>query len=170
MFGDEREDYEASLQRHYAEGPATDWPERFVTSYASSHPWEDFAETWAHYFHMVDTLETAFAFGLRLRPKVAKGADLSAAIDFDPYISEMDRIIDAWLPLTFAANSLNRSMGQPDLYPFIVPPPVIWKLTFIHDLIHAVGSGRQPVNSGDDALRAVVAGLKRSIGSPQSTG
>ena len=118
LFGDEREDYEASLQRHYADGPATDWPERFVTSYASSHPWEDFAETWAHYFHMVDTLETAFAFGLRLRPKVAKGADLSAAIDFDPYISEMDRIIDAWLPLTFAANSLNRSMGQPDLYPF----------------------------------------------------
>jgi hypothetical protein len=170
LFGDEREDYEASLKRLYAEGPATDWPERFVTSYASSHPWEDFAETWAHYFHMVDTLETAFAFGLRLRPKVAKGADLSAAIDFDPYISEMDRIIDAWLPLTFAANSLNRSMGQPDLYPFVVPPPVIWKLTFIHDLIHAVGSGRQPVNSGDDALRAVVAGLKRSIGSPQSTG
>jgi hypothetical protein len=72
LFGDEREDYEASLQRHYANGPATDWPERFVTSYASSHPWEDFAETWAHYFHMVDTLETAFAFGLRLRPKVAK--------------------------------------------------------------------------------------------------
>jgi hypothetical protein len=120
LFGDEREDYEASLKRLYAEGPAADWPERFVTSYASSHPWEDFAETWAHYFHMVDTLETAFAFGLRLRPKVAKGADLSAAIDFDPYISEMDRIIDAWLPLTFAANSLNRSMGQPDLYPFVV--------------------------------------------------
>jgi hypothetical protein len=170
LFGDEREDYEASLQRHYANGPAPDWPERFVTSYASSHPWEDFAETWAHYFHMIDTLETAFAFGMRLRPKVAKGADLSAAIDFDPYVSEMDRIIDAWLPLTFAANSLNRSMGQPDLYPFVVPPPVIWKLTFIHDLIHAVGSGRQPGNSGNSALRAVVAGLKRSVGSPQSMG
>jgi hypothetical protein len=169
LFGDEREDYEASLQRYYANGPMPDWPERFVTSYASSHPWEDFAETWAHYFHMIDTLETAFAFGLRLRPKVAKGADLSTAVDFDPYVSEMDRIIDAWLPLTFAANSLNRSMGQPDLYPFIVPPPVIWKLTLIHDLIHAAGSGRQPGNSGNDALRAVVAGLKRSIGSPQST-
>ena len=86
LFGDEREDYEASLQRHYTNGPAPDWPERFVTSYASSHPWEDFAETWAHYFHMIDTLETAFAFGMRLRPKVAKGADLSAAIDFDPYV------------------------------------------------------------------------------------
>ncbi len=167
-FGDEREDYGASLQRYYANGPAPDWPERFVTAYASSHPWEDFAETWAHYFHMVDTLETAFAFGLRLRPKVAKGADLSAAIDFDPYIAEMDRIIDAWLPLTFAVNSINRSMGQQDLYPFVLPPAVIWKLTFIHDQIHAVGALRLP-GSGDNALRAIVAGLRRSVGSPQST-
>jgi hypothetical protein len=168
LFGDEREDYGQSLQRHYANGPAADWPDRFVTAYASSHPWEDFAENWAHYFHMVDTLETAFAFGLRLRPKVAKGADLSAAIDFDPYVSEMDRIIDAWLPLTFAVNSINRSMGQPDLYPFVVPPPVIWKLTFIHNQIHAVSSLR-PSDSGDNALRAVVAGLKRSVGTPQPT-
>ena len=168
LFGDERDDYGAALQRHYANGPAPDCADRFVTAYASSHPWEDFAETWAHYFHMVDTLETAFAFGLRLRPKVAKGADLSAAIDFDPYVAEMDRIIDAWLPLTFAVNSINRSMGQPDLYPFVIPPPVIWKLTFIHDRIHAVSS-RRPRNLGDNALRAVAAGLKRSVGSPQST-
>ena len=166
LFGDERDDYGAALQRHYANGPAPDWADRFVTAYASSHPWEDFAETWAHYFHMVDTLETAFAFGLRLRPKVAKGADLAAAIDFDPYVAEMDRIIDAWLPLTFAVNSINRSMGQPDLYPFVIPPPVIWKLTFIHDRIHAVSS-RRPRNLGDNALRAVAAGLKRSVGSPQ---
>ena len=128
LFGDEREDYPAALQRHYAEGPPADWSEHFVTAYASAHPWEDFAETWAHYFHMVDTLETALAFGLRLRPQVAKGAGLAAVIDFDPYIAEMDRIIDTWLPLTFAVNSINRSMGLPDLYPFVLPPPVIWKL------------------------------------------
>lgn len=169
LFGDEREDYQTSLQRYYAQGPAADWAERFVTAYASAHPWEDFAETWAHYFHMVDTLETAFAFGLRLRPKVAKGgADLAAAIDFDPHLAEMDRIIDAWLPLTFAVNSINRSMGQPDLYPFVPAPPVIWKLSFIHNQIHAVSSHR-PQDSGGDALRAIVAGLKRSVGSPQST-
>src|SRR6202047_3353338 len=132
LFGDEREHYGAALQQHYADGPAPDWAERFVTAYASSHPWEDFAETWAHYFHMVDTLETAFAFGLRLRPTVAKGAGLAAAIDFDPYAAEMDRIIDAWLPLTFAVNSINRSMGQPDLYPFVLSPAVISKLAFLH--------------------------------------
>jgi hypothetical protein len=168
LFGDERTDYFAALQRYYANGPVPDWHEHFVTSYASSHPWEDFAETWAHYFHMVDTLETAFAFGLRLRPRLAKGADLAAVIDFDPYVSEMDRIIDAWLPLTFAVNSINRSMGQPDLYPFMLPSAVIWKLTFIHEQIHA-GGARDARDSSGNALRAVVAGLKRSVGSPQPT-
>jgi hypothetical protein len=167
LFGDEREDYAAALQRYYASGPAPDWPERYVTAYASSHPWEDFAETWAHYFHIVDTLEVAAAFGLRLRPKVARNADLSAVIDFDPHLAEMDRIIDAWLPLTFAVNSINRSMGQPDLYPFVLAPPAIWKLTFIHDRIRAVNSKR-PRDSEHAALRAIIAGLKRSVASPQS--
>jgi hypothetical protein len=68
LFGDEREDYSAALQRHYANGPPPNWQESFVSAYASTHPWEDWAETWAHYFHMVDTLETASAFGMRVRP------------------------------------------------------------------------------------------------------
>jgi hypothetical protein len=168
LFGDEREDYAAALQRHYANGPPPDWREHFVTAYAASHPWEDFAETWAHYFHTVDTLETAFAFGIRLRPRVAKDANLATVIDFDPHAAEMDRIIDAWLPLTFAVNSINRSMGQPDLYPFVLAPPAIWKLAFVHDRIHAVNSDR-PKDSGDNALRAIIAGLKRAVGSPQPT-
>ncbi len=166
LFGDERKDYAAALQEHYANGPPADWPSRFVTAYASSHPWEDFAETWAHYFHMVDTLETARAFGVSLRPKVAKGADLTAKIDFDPYRSEMERIIEAWLPLTFAVNSINRSMGQPDLYPFVVTPTVIAKLTFVHDRIRA---RRDRDANGNGALRAMIAGLKQRIGSPGTT-
>ena len=168
LFGDEGVDYVASLQGYYAQGPAPNWQERFVTAYASAHPWEDFAETWAHYFHMVDTLETAAAFGLRLRPTVANRADLATVIDFDPRLADMARIIDAWLPLTFAVNSINRSMGQPDLYPFVLAPPAIWKLTFVHDLIYA-GRSRRPQDAGGNALRAVVAGLKRPVGSPQST-
>jgi hypothetical protein len=136
LFGDERKDYEAALRRYYASGPPLDWLERFVTPYASAHPWEDFAETWAHYFHMVDTLETAGAFGLRTRPKVTAQAGLEAVIDFDPHAAEMDRILNTWLPLTFAVNSINRSMGQPDLYPFVLSPPVISKLAFLHELIH----------------------------------
>jgi hypothetical protein len=169
LFGDEREDYAAALQRHYAQGPQPNWQDNFVTAYASSHPWEDFAETWAHYFHMVDTLEIAGAFGLRLRPKVATSADLATAIDFDPYITNMARIIDAWLPLTFAVNSINRSMGQPDLYPFILAPPAIWKLTFVHDRIHT-GDSRLPQDSAKSALEAIIAGLKRAVASPQSAG
>ena len=162
-FGDEREDYGAALQRHYAGGPPPDWPDRFVTAYASSHPWEDFAETWAHYFHMVDTLEIASAFGLRVRPKLKMGAELATTIDFDPHHADMDRLIDAWLPLTFAVNSINRSMGLSDLYPFVLTPAVIIKLGFIHERIRAE-RGRLPRK--DEALRAVVAGLKRTVGSP----
>ena len=166
LFGDEREDYKEALARYYATGPAPDWSERFVTAYASAHPWEDFAETWAHYFHMVDTLETAAAFGIRLRPQVAKGAGLDAVVNFDPHVAELDRIIDTWLPLTFAVNSINRSMGQPDLYPFVLPPPVIWKLAFLHERIRAVDVTRS-ADAARDALRAVIAGLKRSVGSPR---
>ena len=165
LFGDEREDYGAALQRHYANGPPPDWQERFVSSYASTHPWEDWAETWAHYFHMVDTLETASAFGMRVRPRVTKGADLSAAIDFDPHDASMERIIDSWLPLTFAVNSINRSMGIGDLYPFFLAPPVIVKLSFIHDRIHAMGAPRRG-GPARGALRAVIASLQRGAVSP----
>jgi hypothetical protein len=166
LFGDERQDYGAALQKHYAEGPPANWAEQFVSAYASVHPWEDFAETWAHYFHMVDTLETANAFGMRLRPKVSKGADLSTAIDFDPHNADMDRIIDSWLPLTFAVNSINRSMGLSDLYPFVLGPAAIVKLSFIHERIHAAG-GRPGADQGSGTLRAVIAGLKRSVGAPE---
>jgi hypothetical protein len=159
VFGDEREDYSEALQRHYANGPPADWPDRYVTAYASSHPWEDFAETWAHYFHMVDTLETARGFGLSVRPKVSKGAALTTTIDFDPHNTGMDRIIESWLPLTFAVNSINRSMGLSDLYPFVLSPPVIVKLTFIHERIYAHARRRTP-SSG---LQAIVASLKQNV-------
>ena len=166
LFGDERQDYGEALRRHYAEGPPANWSEQFVTAYASVHPWEDFAETWAHYFHMVDTLETANAFGLRVWPKVSKGADLSTAVDFDPHTATMDRIIDSWLPLTFAVNSINRSMGIADLYPFVLAPAVIIKLSFIHDCIHAA-AGHPTTDQERGALRAVIAGLKRAVGAPE---
>lgn len=168
LFGDERQDYGAALQKHYAEGPPANWSERFVSTYASVHPWEDFAETWAHYFHMVDTLETAGAFGMRVRPKVSKGADLATTIDFDPHATTMERIIDSWLPLTFAVNSINRSMGIADLYPFVLAPAVIVKLSFIHERIHA-SRGVQAPDQGQGALRAVIAGLKRTVAAPDPT-
>jgi hypothetical protein len=107
-----------------------------VTAYASAHPWEDFAETWAHYLHIVDTLEIASAFGLSLEPRIERGRELSAKIDFDPSrILGIGAMMRDWLPLTLAVNSLNRGMGQPDLYPFVLSPEVVGKLGFIHELV-----------------------------------
>ena len=142
LFGDEQLDYTAALQRITPTARRPIGPSNFVSAYASTHPWEDFAETWAHYFHIVDTLETAGAFGLSVRPRVAKGNDLAAKVDFDPHHGDMDRLVEAWLPLTFAVNSINRSMGLSDLYPFVLSPAVVSKLGFVHERIHASSSHR----------------------------
>jgi hypothetical protein len=132
VFGDDRADYALALQTHYAQGAPADWADSYISAYATSHPWEDFAETWAHYLHIVDTLETASAFGLRIHPTATRNRALHADIDFDPHHApDMAVLIDAWLPLTFAVNSLNRSMGHGDLYPFVVSSAVVRKLQFI---------------------------------------
>ncbi|MBD8553246.1 putative zinc-binding peptidase [Rhizobium sp. CFBP 8762] len=138
IFGDERADYAQALQRNYEQGPPADWQERFISTYASCHPAEDFAETWAHNFHIVDTLETARSFGLTVDP--VRHDDMQAEVDFDPYnVSDSKRLIDAWVPLSVALNSIQRSMGQPDSYPFVLNQPVMEKLDFINRLIYRAG-------------------------------
>ncbi|SBT17153.1 hypothetical protein MGA5115_01243 [Marinomonas gallaica] len=135
MFGDERADYGEALEKHY-ETPVANWQENFVSSYASSHPWEDWAETWAHYFHILDTLETAYEFGIQIQPVHGTHPSLVTQITLDPYQHQnFDELLNQYLPLTFAANNLNRSMGQPDLYPFVIVPKVREKLGFIHQLL-----------------------------------
>jgi hypothetical protein len=142
LFGDDRVDYAAALQRHYGSEPPAGWQDCFISAYATSHPWEDFAETWAHYLHIVDTLETADAFGMDVRPRLDQSGELTAQIDFDPYrTATVETMIDAWLPITFAVNNINRSMGQRDVYPFILSPKVIEKLSFVHRLIHDESKG-----------------------------
>jgi hypothetical protein len=164
VFGDERLDYSDALRRHHAHGAPPDLADNFVTAYASSHPWEDFAETWAHHFHIIDTLETARAFGVRTRPRVSNPQTLDASVDFDPYSASIDRLVDAWLPLTFAFNSINRSMGIGDLYPFTLGARTMPKLTYVYNKIHHHSPvGRQ---SELTALQAVAANLKRDIASP----
>jgi len=134
LFGDDTADYGEALQVHYKEGAPKDWNNHYISAYASTHPWEDWAETWAHYLHIIDTSETAYSFGLSVRPQLAAAsANLEAEINTDPYNQrDFDQIITQWLPLTFALNSLNRSMGLHDLYPFVIPPEVVNKLKFIH--------------------------------------
>jgi hypothetical protein len=136
LFGDEREDYGSALARYYDNGPAPDWALHHISAYCTAHPWEDWAETWAHYLHMLDTLETAHAFGLRIRPKAGPNDLVELKKPVDPFQHEdIASLVEAWLPVTFAVNSLNRSMGQPDLYPFVLSPPAIDKLGFVHHVV-----------------------------------
>ncbi len=173
LFGDERRNYVQALHDHYAGGAPADWEGSFVSAYATAHPWEDFAETFAHYLHIVDTIETASTFELHVRPRLRERGGMRrpppTVIDFDPYdTADLDRLIEAWLPLTYAVNSLSSSMGQPALYPFTLTPAVIAKLAFIHERIYATRVGVMPI-PGDaeaDILRAVITGLRQKIAAP----
>jgi hypothetical protein len=135
-FGDERADYAAALNAHYAGGPPGDWQARFISAYASAHPLEDWAETWAHYLQMIDTLETAAACGFSLSPQ---RVDEPSLLPLSPFVvSErlpFEQLIDSWFPLTYALNSLTRGLGLTDAYPFVLSPDAIEKLRFVHQVV-----------------------------------
>lgn len=119
-FGDETTDYRSSLEAHYSNGPGPDWQQEFISAYASAHPLEDWAETWAHYLLMIETLETALSYDVIDR--------VEGDQDFDKWFGE-------WLELVRVINALNRSTGQPDAYPFVVSENVRKKLKFIHAVV-----------------------------------
>lgn len=141
LFGDERQNYEQALLLHYSKGAPANWNLNFISEYATAHPSEDWAETWAHYLHIMDTLETAAAFGIGVAPGLAESSDkVNITINVNPYLEQsFDELLKQWLPLTFAMNSLNRSMGQHDMYPFVIQPKVAEKLSFIHRLCFELG-------------------------------
>jgi hypothetical protein len=145
LFGDERADYAEALKRHYA-SPTTDWPQRFISVYASSHPWEDWAETWAHYLHMVDGLETAASWGTRLDFALPGGPPLAVSSLDLAADSIRDTVLDQWLPVSQFINAMDRSLGAHDSYPFVIAAPVVDKLDFIHRVVRAATSGRTPMN------------------------
>ncbi len=134
LFGDETQDYASALQRHYSEGPPPDWRDRYVSAYASAHPWEDWAETWAHYLHISDTWDTALSFGM----------DVNAALDFDgftraalsdphqPGSGRFLEFLNSWTQLTAVLNELSRAMGLADFYPFVLSQSAVAKLHFVH--------------------------------------
>lgn len=140
LFGDEREDYGAALERHYEQGPPEDWAQEYVSAYATMHPAEDWAETFAHYLHIRDVLQTSGAHGVGVAgPSVVglrrRAEDLSAVPG--PVPTEIEALVGDWLPLTYALNAINRSMGRKDLYPFVLTEPTIAKLGFVHERIAA---------------------------------
>lgn len=120
-FGDERQDYQASLKRHYAEGPPSDWQNCFISGYATAHAWEDWAECWGHYLQILDALETAQALDMGVkRPR------------------DFDELIETWTRVSISVNLMNRSMGMRDAYPFVLNDPVTEKIRYIHELIGTV--------------------------------
>jgi hypothetical protein len=135
LFGDETQDYGLALQRHYEQGPPADFQQRFVTAYASAHPWEDWAETWAHYLNMSDALQTAASAGLMLKPRNSTEPAVTQAMLKQSSEGAFDRMLDAWFPLTYVINNLNRGLGLADGYPFVLSTPMIKKLRFIHETI-----------------------------------
>lgn len=135
LFGDEQQDYAAALQRNYQQGPPPGWEQQYVSAYASVHPWEDWAETWAHYMHMIDTLDTAISFGVDTRNLDMEIDPFGTDVLFrpqDPGAARFLSFLNAWIALSAVLNELSRSMGQPDLYPFALPRPAVAKLHFIH--------------------------------------
>ena len=129
LFGDPDVDYQAALDRHYSQGAPAGWKDNYVSSYATMHPAEDWAETFAHYLHIRDTIDTAAAFSF-----APAGATLDRPLAGDP---GFDRIIELWLPLSWSLNMINRSMGHADLYPFVLAPAVLQKMRLVHHLVAA---------------------------------
>jgi hypothetical protein len=138
LFGDERAAYDEALERHYEQGPPADWAERHVSAYATMHPAEDWAETFSHYLHIRDTLQTAASYRLSVL-----GAEAVAIVRRARHLASapseraqpFEQILSQWLPLTYALNALNRSMGRDDLYPFVLAGPVVSKLEFVDELV-----------------------------------
>ena len=151
LFGDERASYADALEHHYQNGAPADWQQGFVSAYATMHPWEDWAETWAHYLHMMDAVDTALGFGMSARDMDFDYPPFTLETLYDPqhpggpaFLS----FVNAWIELAGMLNELSRSMGQPDFYPFVLSPAVITKLHFIHLVIQQSG-GR-----ADEVLQA----------------
>jgi hypothetical protein len=145
LFGDERRDYAEALARYYQAPPPNDWSVEFITAYASAHPWEDWAESFAHYLHMTDTLETAAAFGLTSNPLRA-----SPIVGPSPEPSGFEALLGEWMSLSVALNALNRSMGLADPYPFQISKKAAEKLAFVHDVL-TTPRARQPAAAAPPA-------------------
>ena len=138
LFGDETQDYAASVQKNYEQGPPAQWQLHYVSAYASTHPWEDWAECWAHYLHMRDTLDTALSFGLTANGDQLEFTPFTLDALYQPEHPQAERFLEFlndWTHLTTLLNEMSRSMGQPDFYPFVLPHEVVAKLHFIHLLV-----------------------------------
>jgi hypothetical protein len=138
LFGDERANYAEALKRNYEVGPPADWAQSYISSYATTHPWEDWAETWAHYLHVVDSLGTALGFGLDaedLETRISPFTKEDLYAPDDAGAASFLALLNSWIEMIMVLNELARSMGQPDFYPFVMSRPVVAKLQLVHMIV-----------------------------------
>ena len=126
LFGDHHQPYREALKRYYDQGALPGWEANYISAYASAHPLEDWAECFAHYLHMTDTLETAAQ-----RQVIAPLTGTET----------IDQQLQIWDGFSVTLNELNRSLGLQDAYPFVVTPAVADKLRFVHGSIITSGRG-----------------------------
>lgn len=137
LFGDESADYAAALDAYYRDGAPADWQQSYISAYATMHPWEDWAETWAHYLLIVDVLDTSTSYGVALLPSDPSEPTLNDQTPVED--ASFENLMKRWFPLTYVLNSLNRSLGMADGYPFTLAAPVVEKLRLVHRIIEASG-------------------------------
>jgi len=142
LFGDERQDYQQALDDYYQKGPPPTWGRQFISAYATAHPWEDWAETWAHYLLISDALHTAEHWGFTLKPAEERTAPVPETKVSRAVGDIATLLLDQWVPLALFLNSMNRTLGHSDAYPFVLPPAVVEKLRFIDQVVKR---GAEPV-------------------------
>lgn len=165
VFGDEQADYSEALRRNYKDGPPADWASRCISSYASSHPWEDWAESWAHYMHIRSTLQTAASYGLDITRTRVLIKPFPRDVLYEPDSKESQAFLDwinGWIILTAVLNETARSMGQPDIYPFVLNREVVRKLSFVHAVVAECASEGHVQRISRQKLRARHRFVKRA--------
>jgi hypothetical protein len=129
------------LARHYRFGAPANWRETFISEYATMHPWEDFAECFAHYLHITDTLDTTREAGMVLHGDRVR---FSAPGDITPLESycqtPIERLLFDWKWISLFFNRVNAAMGKNPLYPFDISTAVAGKLGFVHMVVVEVST------------------------------
>ena len=136
IFGDERAEYQNEIARHYKFGAPANWADSYISEYATMHPWEDFAECFAHYLHITATIDTARESGLVLHADRVRFAVQRDVVPLESYAdASIEQLLEDWKWLSLCFNRVNTTMGKSPLYPFDISPAVVRKLAFVHQVI-----------------------------------
>lgn len=136
LFGDETAGYSDAIARHYSLGAPEGWQASFISEYATMHPWEDFAECFAHYLHITDTIDTCREAGMVLHADQVRFRGQRDIAALESYADQpVERLLYDWKWMSLFFNRVNTAMGKSPLYPFELPPPVAAKLGFVHRVI-----------------------------------